>query len=109
MTRYQGLSGIADVGQAAGAIIDDPCLPEAVRLVLRLKTLEAARKPPPRPGGPPRPGAPPAPPAKGIGLCHAVPGLKLFVAYREKPWTAAAIALAAIGGVFFLGYATGRT
>lgn len=103
MTRYQELGAVADIGQAAGAIFEDPCLSEATRLILRLQTIEAAHKPRARPG------APPAVPTKGIGLCHAVPGLKMFVAYRERPWTAATVALAVIGGVFFLGYATGRT
>jgi hypothetical protein len=101
-TTRHGL-GATGIAGAAGAILEDPCLSEVTSQILRLQAIEAARRPARTSGGKPST----APTTKGIGLCNALPGIKLFVAYRQRPWTAAAIALGVIGGIFALGYAAG--
>ena len=97
---HHDLGGFGDVAQAARAVVEDPCLFEVSTLVLRLNALTAKT--------PSRPGAPSPTPTRGIGLCKAVPPLRLVVKLKEQPWILPLAGLALVGGLFGLGYLAGR-
>lgn len=90
---------IMTVASAAVRIVEDPCLMEASKLVLRLHELEKGKTAL-------APGA--VSQTKGIGLCSAVAPLRTIVWIKEKPWRLPAIGAAVFGGLFLLGVAVGR-
>jgi hypothetical protein len=100
MTNHPGsLGSVGDVVSAAKSVVEDPCLFEASKLILRLNALEQPPK---------RPGAPAAPPVRGIGLCSAVGPIKKVVFVKEHPWFLPLVGVAIVTGLFGLGYLTGR-
>jgi len=91
--------------QAVAAVVSDPYLTEVSCHVLRLAAIERGEKPPGRCQQIP---VVPGTIGKGIGLRYVVRPLRAAVAAREHPYLAAAGAVAVVGAIFFLGYATGR-
>jgi hypothetical protein len=97
------LAGVGDVVSAADAayrVVTDPCLGRVANLVLELNRLEQPSKPDGTPG--------PTPTVPGIGLCKAVKPLEAVVWVRKNPWSLPLAAGAIVGGIFLLGWSTGR-
>jgi hypothetical protein len=79
-------------------VVEDPALPQVVDLVKQLKAIEAAKA---KKAGT----TPSAATTKsiGIGLEHAIMPLKMYVAYRTRPW----FGYVAIAGVLAIPLAVG--
>jgi hypothetical protein len=92
----QGIGDIMSTTKAAAAIARDPYLPEVVGLVLELEKAEGKAAP-----GAPSTGA-------GVGLRNVVGPLRTFVKIQKKPWVLPVIAIGLIGGIFALGFYTGK-
>jgi len=90
---------IMTVATAAVRVVEDPCLAEASKLILRLHELEKK---------PRALGAVGAASTKGIGLCSAVGPLKKIIWIKEKPWRLPLIGAVVFGGLFLLGVGVGR-
>ena len=100
---YQSI-GATTTAQAVLKIADDPHLPEVVCNVLRLSDIEEGKTP-----GPPCYRIPSnRNPGQGIGLRYLVGPVRLAVKVREKPVTAAIIAVTGVALIFALGYGAGR-
>jgi uncharacterized membrane protein len=82
-----GLGDIMSTAKAAAAIARDPYLPEVVQLVLELERTEDDQ---------------------GVGLHNVVGPLRTFVKIQKKPWVLPVIAIGLVGGIFALGYYTGK-
>lgn len=91
--------------QAVAEVVSDPYLNEVACHVLRLAAIERGQKPGPRCQEIP---VVPATIGKGIGLRYVVRPLRVAVSAREHPLVAAGVVAAVVGGIFFLGFATGR-
>lgn len=96
---YQELGSLMSTAQAAAAVARDPFLPEVTRLVLELQSEEkkaAATSPSSGSTG------------VGIGLRNVVGPLRFFVKTQKHPWLLPVAAAGIVGGLFALGYITGK-
>ena len=88
------------VVSAASNVVSDPCLHKVTSQVMALRDLE---KRPARQTSSTTP-RPPSKPSPGIGLCSAVKPLSAVLYIRRNPWFLPVVGVAAVGGIFALGW-----
>lgn len=93
-------STASDALVSAAAVASDPALPEVLRLVRQLNSIESAKTSSP---SAPRPSF-----SAGVGLSQAITPLKILIYTRQRPWIVPASAVALVFLPLLLGYSIGR-
>jgi hypothetical protein len=91
--------------QLAPKILEDPALPEVIRIAREIDAAERARRGPPKPL---KPGEKPKPPQKGVGLKNAIVPLNLYLTWRRRPWLPWAAGAGVLALAFALGWKWGK-
>ena len=86
-------------------VLEDPYLPQASCEVMRLSRVSAGRAAGPRCAAP---RLSRAQAQKGVGLRATVTPLRLMIFHKQYPWLAPLAGATILGGIFYLGYVTGK-
>lgn len=113
---YQSQAGISDLANKAmdlwskakpvvdigSNVLGDPYLPAVACEVGRLSKASAGVHPGPRCA------APVAPKGAGVGLRYVINPLRVYVWHRQYPWAIPLIGAAALVGIYYAGYSSGK-